>query len=253
MSDPTTRFSDRVDNYVKYRPGYPPELLPFLEKEHLLAPGMRIADIGAGTGILTRLLLEGGNTVYAVEPNREMRSAAQTLLKRFDTLTTVNGTAEASGLEAASVDLIMAAQAFHWFDADRAKKEFRRIARPGASVVLVWNERQMSSPFLQEYEKLLRTFAIDYAQVDHRNVSSATIRDFFAPSEVHTHTFPLSQHFDLDGLRGRLLSSSYMPTDNTQGRFDEMIAALEQLFEKHQHNGLISLDYITQVFYGRVS
>ena len=156
MNDPTRRFSDRVDNYVRYRPSYPTAVLETLRSECDLSVATVVADIGSGTGILTRLFLENGNRVYGVEPNAEMRGAAEKLLRDFPGFESVAGTAEETGLAANSIDLVVAAQAFHWFDPDRAGMEFQRILRPGGWVALVWNERLVgASPFLREYEELL--------------------------------------------------------------------------------------------------
>lgn len=252
MKDSTERFSDRVADYVRYRPGYPAELLPFLQKERCLRAGIPVADIGSGTGILTRLLLDAGHTVYAVEPNTPMRTAAESRLGGYDRLISVAGTAEATGLQDGSVDLITAAQAFHWFDPQAAKKEFRRIARPDAFQALIWNERQVSTPLLSEYDQLVGEFAIDYARVDHRNITSDQLQRFFDPAPMHSQEFRLQQRFDLTGLRGRLLSSSYIPQNNQEGRFDEMLSALSGLFRRHSQDGLITLEYITRLYYGRV-
>lgn len=252
MKDSTKRFSDRVDAYVRYRPGYPPELLEFMQSEGLLTPGTAVADIGAGTGIFSRLLVGAGASVYAVEPNAPMRAALEATLTSNEPLITIEGTAEATGLGDASVDLITAAQAFHWFDPAGAKAEFRRIARPHATAALIWNERQVSTPFLRDYDQLITEFAMDYQRVDHRLITPEKIAEFFAPAAVYTHTFMLRQHFDLAGLRGRLLSSSYIPQNDTQGRFLEMIDALSGLFSRYHQNGVVTLDYVTRLYHGRV-
>lgn len=252
MKDSTKRFSDRVAAYTAYRPGYPEELLDFLKTSHVLRPAMQVADVGSGTGILTRLLLDQGHKVYAVEPNTPMRTAAESELAGYDKLVSIAGTAEDTGLEDGSVDLITAAQAFHWFDPQRAKTEFGRIARPDAFAALIWNERQVSSPFLADYDQLIQKFGIDYTQVDHRNISLDLLRRFFDPVPMQSHAFSLQQSFDLAGLRGRLLSSSYIPQNNEQGSFDEMLTALEALFRRYSRHGLIHLDYVTRLYYGRI-
>src|SRR5579863_1256797 len=116
MSNSTTRFSDRVEDYVKYRPHYPKKILSYLQDRYAFGPGWVVADIGSGTGISTELFLRFGNNVFAVEPNLEMRSKAEELLAAHPGFRSVEGTAEATGLPGSSIDLIVAGQAFHWFD-----------------------------------------------------------------------------------------------------------------------------------------
>src|SRR5262245_36850681 len=182
MVDPTLRFSSRVENYVKYRPGYPPAVLELLAATCGLTPESLLADIGSGTGLLAELFLKNGNRVFGVEPNPEMRAAGERLLGDLPGFTSVDGTAEVTTLPAQSVDFVMAGQAFHWFDRVRARAEFERILKPGGWVVLVWNERRTdSTPFLTSYERLLETYATDYALVNHKQIDQAMIGAFFAP------------------------------------------------------------------------
>jgi SAM-dependent methyltransferase len=252
MSDNNTiRFSDRVADYVKYRPGYPTDILPYLQKEIGLDSQMRVADVGSGTGILTRLFLENRNNVYAVEPNDAMRKAAEAALGNDPGFHSVKGTAEQTTLAKGSMDVITAGQAFHWFDAGRTKKEFLRISGENAWAVLIWNERQVSTPFEKDYEGLLLQYATDYRKVDHRNVSPEKIGAFFAPRPVKYQTFPNEQVFDFNGLKGRLLSSSYMPNRDQPG-FGSMIDALTQLYEKHSQGDHVILTYETRVYAGRL-
>ena len=173
-SNATNRFSARVDNYIRYRPGYPPQVLETLRKECGLTPIDVIADIASGTGIWTRMLVENGNPVYAVEPNLDMREAGERLLAGFPKLSSVDGTAEATTLPDASVDFVTAAQAAHWFDRMRARQEFSRILRPGGWLVLLWNEREVdTTPFLRDYEQLLLTYGTDYQQVRQERTTAA--------------------------------------------------------------------------------
>lgn len=250
MNAATTRFSDRVEDYVRYRPGYPPELLPFFQNELGLSSQSVVADVGSGTGILSRLFLEQGNTVYAIEPNDAMRGAAETALREFDNFFSIKGTAEATGL-LKEVDLITAAQAFHWFDQAHAKEEFNRIAHRHTYVVLIWNERRAVSPFEKDYEQLIREFSTDYTRVDHRNVGQEQINLFFAPHPVGYKEFGLEQRFGLEGLRGRLLSSSYVPASG-QPVHKAMIEALKRLFGKYNQEGEIIISYQTKVFFGHI-
>ena len=208
-SNSKTRFSDRVEDYVRYRPSYPADVVATLRRECGLTASSTIADIGAGTGILSQLFLSNGNTVYAVEPNEPMRRAAVEWLGGNSKFHAVAGSAEETTLAAASVDFVTVGQAFHWFDRARAKQEFTRILRPGGWIVLLWNDRdETSTPFAREYEQLLVTYGKDYLQVKHRNISENDIADFFRPSRMHTTKIGTFQDFDLEGLLGRLRSSS---------------------------------------------
>jgi SAM-dependent methyltransferase len=249
--DPTKRFSSRVENYIRYRPGYPKEILNLLEAECGLTQQSVIADIGSGTGKLTELFLANGNAVFGVEPNREMREAGERLLKKFANFTSIDATAEETTLADASVDFITAGQAFHWFDRTRCHGEFSRILRPGGWITLIWNDRKTkSTPFLIEYEKLLKTYATDYSKVDHKQIDDEVVFDFFgyAPAKK---AFPSSQEFDFESLKGRLLSSSYAPEAGQSGH-TEMIRDLKKLFETHQENGRVPFIYDTIVYYGKL-
>lgn len=250
--DPTRRFASRVAHYIRWRPGYPAEVIALLERECGLTSSSVVADIGSGTGLLTRLLLEHGNPVFGVEPNTEMREAGQALLSAYPRFTSVAASAEASSLADASVDLIVAGQAFHWFDRTAARREFVRILRPGGMVALIWNERLVEpSDFLREYERLLRDYALDYREVDHRNIDEAVLTGFFAPAGFHEARFAFRQVFNLEGLRGRTISASYMPEPG-HPRFEPMIDALTACFVRHARNGTVDFDYATRVFYGRL-
>lgn len=248
----TKRFSDRVENYIKYRPGYPKEILPYLEEESGFNSEMQIADMGSGTGILTKLFLENGNTVYAVEPNDAMRNAAEDLLKEYSQFISINGTAEQTGLDKESMDMIVAGQAFHWFDPVKTKKEFQRIARINAFVVLIWNERQIKSEFEKAYEAFLMQYATDYKEVKHTTITAEKISTFYDPYTNTHKTFYNEQIFDFDGLKGRLLSSSYIP-NITHPSYEKMMIALQHLFEKYQHNGQVKIEYETSVYVGKIT
>ena len=249
--DPTKRFSSRVENYFRYRPGYPKELLSLLKSECGLTLQSVIADLGSGTGKLAELFLANGNAVFGVEPNLEMREAGERLLKAFANFTSIDATAEATTLHDACADFITAGQAFHWFNRKSCRTEFTRILKPGGWVVLVWNDRQtQSSRFLVEYEQLLKNCATDYAKVDHKNIDDEVVREFFGCAPVKK-LLPSSQEFDYDGLKGRLLSSSYAP-EQGQPHHVEMLRDLEKLFKKHQQSGRVQFIYDTVVYYGKL-
>ncbi len=246
---PEQRFSDRVENYVRYRPGYPQEIISLLQDEAGLTPKSIIADIGSGTGISAEFFLKAGCTVHAVEPNGDMRAAAERLLSRYPNFHSVSASAQATTLPDHSIDLIVAAQAFHWFNTPATRAEFTRILKPGGHISLIWNERKLdSTPFLHAFEQLLLTFGTDYTQIRHENVDAAALSSFFS-GPYATHTFPNEQRFDFEGLKGRLLSSSYAPAPG-QPRHDEMIAELRCIFDEHQMSGQISFEYDTRVHLG---
>lgn len=250
--DPTRRFSDRVAHYVRYRPGYPEALLGALEEGAGLGPESAAADVGSGTGISTELLLRAGGEVFAVEPNAEMRAAAEARLSAEPRFRSVAGTAEATGLPDGSVDLVAAGQAFHWFDRERFRAECRRILRAGGRVALFWNSRRTdSTPFLRAYEDLLRRFGTDYERVDHLRLGPADFEPFFG-GPYESRSFPNEQVFDLEGLRGRLLSSSYTPGPGHPDH-EPMLAELRGLFDRHQEDGRVRFEYDTELHVGRLA
>ncbi len=253
MPDSTQRFSDRVENYVSYRPSYPVELITCLQDKANLSLKSVVGDIGAGTGILSALLLPVVGHVHAVEPNGEMRAAADRDLGHTDNFTSIAATAEATTLAEASVDLITAGQAFHWFNVERARTEFARILKPNGHVALIWNERLTdTTPFLIAYDHLLKTRATDYDQVNHTRIDAAAISEFFAPSGFETFTFTNEQRFDLEGLTGRALSSSYVPNAGQPGH-EAFFSQLEQIFVENAQNGLVSFQYQTRLYLGQLT
>ncbi|MBZ5499988.1 MAG: methyltransferase domain-containing protein [Acidobacteriia bacterium] len=248
--NPAARFSNRVDNYVRYRPDYPDEILDCLVKEAGLTPAWVIADVGSGTGILSAKFLKCGNVVYAVEPNDEMRAAAEKRLRGHAGFISIKAAAEATSLPADSVDLIVAGQAFHWFDQERTRAEFLRILKSPGWVALVWNTRKTdSSPFFRDYERLLQTFALDYRQVDHRNVTAESLRGF-SPL-LQKRTFPNARDLDFESLKGNLLSASYAPLPG-HPNFEPMMAELERIFSRHENGGIVRVEYETELYFGRL-
>jgi SAM-dependent methyltransferase len=252
-SDSTTRFSDRVDDYVKYRPGYPAGLLSVLAEQAGLSAESVVADIGAGTGISTRLLLESGARVIAVEPNGPMRQALAAEMGNNPRLTICDGTAEATGIAAGSVDLVTCFQAFHWFEPAATRNEFRRVLRPGESAALIWNDRLTDgSPFMVDYDRLLNTLpAGNRADGHHQIENDGRIPAFFHPRPVRFDVLENSQRLDFPALAGRLRSSSYTPTPN-QPEFAPMMAALRELFDRHQECGFVEMLYRTEIYTGRL-
>lgn len=249
---PTQRFTSRVENYRKYRPGYPPEIIPYLAEHTGFTHQSIIADIGSGTGLLTQLFLEFGNTVFAIEPNQAMRAAAEEALSKYPNFTSLDASAEATTLPDQSIDLIAAAQAFHWFDHAKTKIEFQRILKPGGTVLLIWNTRDQSSLIVRAYEEVIDAYCPKRASVVHSKTTNQTvIENFFAPHPVTSHSFPNSQTFDYPALRGRLLSSSYAPPEDHPNHLP-MLTALKQAFDRHQVDGLVEFKYRTELFLGMV-
>lgn len=250
MLSNTERFSNRVENYVKYRPHYPKEVLDVFRSEMNLQKTSIIADIGSGTGISTKLFLENGNEVFGVEPNKAMREASQTFLQNFPNFHPVNGTAENTTLKDKSVDIIIAAQAFHWFDSAKTRLEFRRVLREKGFAALIWNERQLdSNDFLREYERFVIKFGTDYKDVRHEKVTKEIIEDFFQ-TDFQEKVFQNSQIVDFEGFKGRILSSSYIPTEESP-LYEEMIKELKTLFTEYQKNDTIEVRYDTKVYFGQ--
>jgi len=248
-TDSTKRFSDRVENYVRYRPGYPAEVVELLEREAGLSADSVVADIGSGTGISAEMMLKAGFSVIGVEPNGPMREAAERLLADHPKFTSLNGSAQETSLPDQSVDLVLAAQAFHWFAGEKTRAEFSRILRPGGKIALLWNVRLVdTTPFLRDYEALLMRYGTDYNTVRHETIDSKILGGFFA--RLYTlHKFPNVQTLDYDGLEGRLLSSSYAPAPGHPNH-DSMIGELKRIFDLYQHGGTVSIDYITEVYLG---
>ncbi len=246
--DSVERFSNRVENYVKYRPSYPTDVLEVFRDEMGLTPSSVLADVGSGTGISSKLFLDNGNVVYGVEPNAKMREAAAEFLAAYPNFYNIDGTSTATNLFTASVDIVIAAQAFHWFDPEPTRAEFKRILKPGGWMALMWNERQLNTtPFLIEYELLLLKYASDYTKVRHDNINEETLTAFF-DGDFLTANFANKQVLDFDGIKGRVSSSSYMPSES-DSRYPMMVEELRTLFAKHAESDRITVFYDTNVFY----
>jgi SAM-dependent methyltransferase len=250
MTRPTERFSSRVENYDRYRPSYPSAAIELLKTRCGLSPGAVVADIGSGTGILTQLLLASGAQVIGVEPNDGMRAAAEGRLRGQARFRSVKGTAETTTLAPASIDLLVAGQAFHWFDVDQARREALRLLRGGGFAALLWNESPPEpTVFLADYEALLLRHAAEYAQVAASRADEASMRRFFGGA-MELATFPNQQTFDFGGLEGRLMSSSYAPEPG-HPQHEPMMAGLLELFRRHEHGGQVVFPYLTLVYFGQ--
>lgn len=251
MTDSTQRFSDRVEAYQKYRPEYPPALISTLLEKIRLNKDAIVADVGSGTGIFTRLLLDHGLRVLGVEPNTNMRLAAEDALSDYSLFTSIDGSAEQTGLEDGSVELVTSAQALHWFCNAATKAEFQRILKPGGRLALIWNKRAVSEPFQQAYDAILREYAPEYDQVNHMNLDEGDIAGFFRPGSMALLHFDNSQSLDFAGLIGRLKSSSYCPAEDSP-QYIPLVTELVNLFDQFALNGRIDFEYDTQLYLGIV-
>lgn len=243
--DAKKRFSKHAEYYAKYRPRYPGALLTYFEHELSLSQTSTVADVGSGTGILSEMFLRHGNLVFAIEPNPDMRMIAEANLSTYSRFRSVDGSAESTTLVDNSVDFITAAQSFHWFNGPLANAEFRRTLRKGGWVVLLWNTRKTSTPFLQAYDQLVRGLAMDKRRLARESLGDVEINNFLGP---HRATI-LSNFQDLDyeGLVGRLLSCSYAPLPGEPG-YQRTLAALRRIFNQHQTNGVVKFEYETETY-----
>jgi SAM-dependent methyltransferase len=251
FTDSKTRFSTRVADYVRYRPGYPSEIITLLRTECGLRPGHVVADIGSGTGFLSELFLKNGNRVYGIEPNEAMRLAGEEYLASYDGFSSITGSAEATSLDDASVDFVTAGQAFHWFQPDTTRQEFRRILKPDGWIVVAWNDRELDTPFATAYEDLLVKFGTDYKKVRDAYPEANAMQEFFASGTVTQRSLPNEQVLDRDGLLGRLRSSSYAPQEGDPN-YDPMITALDNLFLANQQDAKVRMEYATHIYIGKL-
>ncbi len=248
----TERFSDKVENYIKYRPGYPDELIDFLKRDIALTGTETIADIGSGTGKLSELLLKSGFDVIGVEPNEPMRLACEQLIGDDSNFQSIDGTAENTTLNENSVDVVVAAQSFHWFDIKQCLPEFNRILKTKRyPVLLIWNEREMKREgIMKEYNQLLTDYSIDYNAVNHHDLDAHTFNAFFSDG-YEVASFEYKQPLNLEGFTGRYLSCSYaLPQEDT--RYVLAMDEIQRIFQKHEDNGEIVLVYNTTVYYGDI-
>ena len=248
-SDSTTRFSTRVENYVRFRPGYPAAVAELLRREYGLG---ELADVGSGTGLVARVFLDAGFGVTGIEPNREMRLAGDQLLADYPRFRSIDARAEATTLADQSVGLIVAGQAFHWFDVAKTRREWQRILRPGGGVALIWNRRFVETPLMREVEAVTDKFAaLGDPDGAIREAGQGRVAEFFGSAAYRVDEFPNQQQFDFEGLLGRIASSSYLPMAGQAG-YEEMAGELGRIFEKWQADGTITFEYRTKVFHGRL-
>lgn len=251
--EPTARFTSRVEEYRRYRPGYPPAIVDLLARECGLSDDSIVADIAAGTGLLSEIFLARGYRVLAVEPNEKMRAACTDLTAQYPQLECIEGTAEATGLADDSTDLITVGQAMHWFDLPRTRRELARILKPQSCCAIIYNNRRIGGDVFHDgYEKILRDYGSDYESVQRRHMSKENLATFFAPYAMQSASFDNAQQLDLEALRGRILSSSYMPQPG-HPRYAAMSASIENLFAANKSNGHVRLEYKSVVCYGQLT
>jgi SAM-dependent methyltransferase len=244
------RFIGRVQDYVRYRPGYPSAVADVICVDGHIATETVVADIGCGPGTSAEMFLCRGYQVIGVEPNPEMRQAAETRFASDLKFRCVAGTAEATTLPDDSVNIVVAGQAFHWFDVLTTRREFARILRPPGTVALFWNTMRTNTPLLRDYERLLQRYGTDYQQVHHKNLSDDVFRAMF-PNGWRRFVFDNVQTFDLAGVQGRLRSSSFVPPEG-HPNFEPMMAVLNQLFDQYQVDGQVRFEYDTELYLGLV-
>ena len=242
--NPKSRFNNCGETYDKYRPSYPKEIIDFLNEAIGLNEDSIIADIGSGTGISTKIFLENGNTVYAVEPNKDMRQVAEKSFESCSNFYSINGESETTNLQSESIDIIVVAQSFHWFDPVPTKDEFLRILKPNGSVVLLYNRRNNSNEFMDKYLELIGKYGEQYSSESRDDISN----NFFESKTVHEKILHNPQIVDFDGLKGNLVSYSYIPKEDNP-RFISMIEELKTLFDKYNKNGEVILEYYTCISY----
>ncbi|MGC4100360.1 class I SAM-dependent methyltransferase [Ferruginibacter sp.] len=247
---PVSRFSNRAENYAKYRPGYPAALFDFIEHNIRLNPAATIADIGSGTGLFAEPLLNRGYKVVCIEPNEAMRKAGEERLKKYPLFQTIRSTAEDTGLPEESADLITVAQTFHWLDTVAAKIECKRIIKPRGQVVLAWNRQRNQTEFEKKYTALRDKYRI--GEKGPVQIEPELIADFFETEIPETKIFSNTQLLDFEALKGQLLSKSYIPLPGHES-YDAMITELIQLFVAKNENGLVRIDYETVVYWGHMA
>lgn len=246
----TGAFSSKVTDYAASRPDYPPALFDALQRIGALFPGALVADIAAGTGLFTQGLLERGYAVVAVEPNAHMRKVAAARLARFGTARCNDGSAEASMLDSASIDLITVAQAFHWFDVEAARREFLRVLKPEGQVALIWNTRPLDDPLQTAIDEILSTFGgAKHVELTQQQ-DLKHVPQFFAGAQYHELALHHAQRLARSGLLSLVMSRSSMPDRGTaEGAQAER--ELSTLFDKFAEYGEVVVDYRTVAMVGR--
>jgi ubiquinone/menaquinone biosynthesis C-methylase UbiE len=247
-------FSGKASHYVKGRPGYPPEVIALLKSECGLTSGSIVADVASGTGIFTKLLLDNGNPVFAIEPNEDMRIAAEHYLKPYGKLSSMNRTAEATTLDDHSIDFVTVAHAVHWFNIPQARKEFLRILKNNGWLVIINNSPVVETPFELAYANLIKKYSINRGVKIKQSYSSqeAALKDLYGGSAYMQKRFPHRHKLDWEGLVTRILSKSDVPNETEPGHAS-MLKEIKIIFDKYQIEGYVAQGYKTKVRYGHIA
>ena len=248
----TERFSGRVEAYIAYRPRFPRGIITFLREHGALPEDAVVADVGAGTGMLAEIFLETGHRVIAVEPNAEMLQACRELASQRPALEVVEGTAEATTLPDASVDLIAVGRAMHWFDWPRAHREFERILRPGGWVLVATNgHRDSGAAVSNQLSEILRRWRTDSAEADTRRDFKQRLQEFLDTSSWQRTTLHHSMTVDFATLLGYAESLSAIPRPGERG-YEGMVPELRAVFAEYQREGMLVTPLVCELFLGRL-
>ena len=248
--DFTNRFTGRAFFYSTSRPSYPRRILDILRSEIDFDETYTIADIRSGTGLLSQIFLENGNRALAVEPNEAMRDFAEKSLRRFPRFLSVRGTAEHTGLETASVDLVVIGQALHWFNCEASSREFERILKTNGHVCIAYNDRNTEDSFMKDYDYIIRKYAQNRASVP--SIDDAYLSRFFKDGKYSKFSLPNEQLLNLDGPLGRMTSASYMPSPSDGNRFALFREDAARLFETYEKLGRVKMPYDTTILLGKI-
>lgn len=244
----TKRFTNRSDNYVKYRPDYPPEIIELLQKEIHLDEFKDVADVGSGTGMFSRLFAKNGNITFGVEPNDEMRLKAEKSLGKYLNFISINGTAEFTNLADSSVDIVTAADAIHWFDMFKAKSEFSRILRDDGYCVIVYHITKNNTPFMKEFNKLIKL--LKKAEKSDDEKFEKSVEKFFGPKKAKVKTLNSTHEMSFAELKGLVLSYAIMPEDGELHK--KTLKELKNIFDRNNLSGSVSMEYKIKILIGKI-
>lgn len=244
--------SERIENYLRCQPGYPKKLLNFLYEEVGFSRESVIADVCSGIGVFTRLLLERGSRVVAIEPDNQMREIAERLLSdEFQRFVSLNATVENTTLFDNSVNHIVCTHSLNRFCKNKCKNEFLRILKPAGTVVLIYNRLEQEDDFVKAYQRLLNRYKIHPEKPECQEISETEIFDFFDNTAYNYVSVPNQQSLDFEGAKGRLLSERSLPLQWEDG-YNEMLENLHDIFETYKTNRRIFMNYRTEVYIGRL-